>query len=251
MRGTAIVRTEGTPRLISHALIQSEKINDGRQRPENPLSRDDRLQHRVRSPIVLKEVLRRHHQLKLQDRNYIAPLFHSASPLRAPLASLFEITSHDTIPQLDAIIITPMEEVDGMWRKNEDHSDDMTVLLGGLPTKFYDKNASHEYTAGDNHYYIPEESNNPTFDAFIRSNGQTVVLQMTIGRSHTVKQKGITMLRKRRVGGSKSSFTPFVFVIPEGGDYATSASVPLGFKFYILEVSTTSKILLPICHSLI
>jgi hypothetical protein len=89
----------------------------------------------------------------------------------------------------------------------------------------YRSSSDTKSTVEVDQYYIPEESNNPTFDAFLHynegSDKRAIGYQMTIGRDHSFKQVGLGKLRDRARAFQKPmgrSFPAifFVFVIPKG-----------------------------------
>jgi len=86
-------------------------------------------------------------------------------------------------------------------------------------------------------YYVPNEKNNATFDAFCRSKGKGIGLQMTLATTHSVAPSGLNLLKKRLSANMKTNDCYFVFVIPKDQMFECVApQSQSGFTFYILEL---------------
>jgi len=142
---------------------------------------------------------------------------------------------HQEIPKLRRIDLVQMVCQKGKLVRSEDTR---PISIGSLTHQIYTMKDTLKSTADPTKYDIPnEKNNNATFDAFCRSKGKGIGLQMTLATTHSVASSGLNVLKKRLSANATTNDYYLVFVIPKGQMFECVAPQPQSvFTFYILEL---------------
>ncbi|KAJ7037344.1 hypothetical protein C8F04DRAFT_1092127 [Mycena alexandri] len=229
---------------FSHTLIETHR---------SPLfSKDDHLVcHRIRSRMILRLVLQASQREKLARMRYMymSDLFRASSPVAASKGWVFESLCHARICAMDTLLLLPMTRDGNRLSRNLKDSP-FEIPIGERKIEIYTSHSTAQSTANPATYYVPAEGNNPTFDAFIHGPpGFSVGFQMFVGKSRDVKEKGMTLLRKRlhnydAARDWKATPIKFVFVVPQQhNDVVVDLPGPgrafTDIQFFVLEMPGT------------
>jgi len=139
---------------------------------------------------------------------------------------------HQEIPKLGRLDLIRMVYRNGKLVQGEDTR---PISIGSLTHQIY--TMKDTLTSDPTKYYVPNEKNNATFDAFCRSNGNGIGLQMTLATTHSVAPSGLNLLQRRLSANVKMNDYYFVFVIPKGQKFECVApQSQFGFTFCTLEL---------------
>ncbi len=184
---------------------------------------------------VYKALLRRYGQHHCDEVRHMASVFGRVGPAASAGGWLWEGWCHQRITSLTHLDLLPMV-ADG---KNLVLSEQPSkkIQIGDLTHQVYTLKDTLDSTANPGKYYIPNERNNATFDAFLRCDEEQtgIGLQMTIGTSHSLAATGLAALEQRLTAKNRY----FVFVIPKGQQFKcqTPASKwQSAFSFFILAL---------------
>ncbi|KAJ7134645.1 hypothetical protein C8R44DRAFT_870254 [Mycena epipterygia] len=225
------------PSVFSHTLVHTYGVSSGKA------FRDD-IQHRIRSPLILRLVLQLVQLKQLSDLREMYDVFSASSNLAVSRGWAFEILCHEKLCGIGVISLHPMVKQGGKLRMVDSDSSSVAtdITIGPREVHIYTASARLEATTSTSRYYIPAEGNNPTFDSFIPGE-DSLAFQMFIARKHSLKRKGMDMVRKRlrAFDGNrdwKTNKIKFVFVIPVGSVFEVDAPTwnLKDVEFYTLEL---------------
>ena len=147
---------------------------------------------------------------------------------------MWEMWCHQEIPKLEHLDLIRMVIEEGKLVRG-DHT--KRISIGSLTHQIYTDEDTLRSTADPMKYYVPNERNNTTFDAFCRSEGNGIGLQMTLATTHPVAPSGLNILKMRLSANANTNDHYFVFVIPKGQKFECAApQQKSGFTFCILEL---------------
>lgn len=201
------------------------------------------MKHCIRSSLVLKIMVAEYAHSHNAGK-WPLLLFRIGGPeLAAPLGWVFEAVAHGRLRYSLPLQAIPMEKSGDEWVHGS-HSTPVH-LYHHSPTDvtIYGSHEPTSSTVSPDTYYIPMESDNPSFDSFLHYGFSSIAFQMTLGRSPSMKARGINSLRSRfcayrkHVGSTSKEPWAFVFVIYRGSDFTIPLDAkPKDFQFFTAEI---------------
>ncbi|KAK7036602.1 hypothetical protein VNI00_011535 [Paramarasmius palmivorus] len=235
-----------SPLCFSHGLIATAAQTLDRSCPTD----SDIMVHFITSPYICRTFLQAIVLIKKVKLEEFFFMLRCDTSLGATRGIVFENLAHEAIINRGKFEVRPVDLRSGHVVESGSKFNSLTNLLreSDLSPSLYSQHTRVAETRSPSCYYIPTESNNPTFDSFMVShNNRCIAFQMTVGRNHTLKEKGLNILMKRFgkvVGGGKHQF---VFVVPQGSEFRfpplPGGSWDQEFEFYILQLSVGNDFL--------
>ncbi|KAJ7743821.1 hypothetical protein B0H16DRAFT_1560710 [Mycena metata] len=225
---------------FSHTLIHTYRSPSSAKFDHLP-------RHRIRSPLILRLVLKASQFDKLARMRYMSDLFTASSSLAVSRGWVFECLCHAKICAMDTLSLLPMTRKGNKLTRNSEGSP-LNIPIGERRLVLYTSHSTVQSTADLEAYYVPAEGNNATFDAFIHgSPGNSLGFQMFVAKSHDVKKKGMTSLRKwlkyDAARDWKATPIKFIFVVPQDSDVVVELPGPgyafTDIEFFVLEMQIT------------
>lgn len=208
----------------------------------------DEVQNRIRSPLILRLLLRLMQLRRLSTLREMHQVLSAASHLAVSRGWAFEILCHEKLCKIESFVINPM--VKKGHTLIPDTGNGINITMGPRRLEIYSVSTRVEQTTCSRCYYVPAEGNNPTFDAFAPG-PESMAFQMFIARKHSFKKKGADMVRKRlQAFDTKRDFqiskVKFVFVVPSGTSFQVEApnwrdKTLSEIDFYVLELDIGSS----------
>jgi len=219
----------------SHTLIMTLCLEP--PAPDDPrYFQSDAVRRTLAGAVVYKALLRRFGLGFYDQVCHMASVFGRVGPAASAGGWLWEGWCHRHIANRTHLDLLPMV-VNGENLVLGDEPPER-IQMGHLAHRLYSSKNTLRFTTDPGKYYIPSESNNATFDAFFRCEGEKkgICLQMTIRTGHSLAESGLEELTKR-LGAAMKHY--FVFVIPKGQRF--TCTVPASkwrsaFKFFILAL---------------
>lgn len=232
---------------FSHTLVHTrgqEAVEPG----------DETILHQIRTPLVLRLLLQSLQQSRLRQLRDMYELFSSSSHLAVSRGWAFEVLCHAKILDMDELTLHPVSEHRHKLMKT-DGASPVHVSIGKRRMEVYTAGRGVETTVDTECYYVPAEGNNPTLDAFIPGEA-SLALRMFMGRTHTLKKKGVAMFRKRLMAFDKdrnwrTNKMKFAFVVPTGSDpFEVPTSRLPDVDFFVLELDVGGECMCRRCSSM-
>ena len=223
---------------MSHTLILSRCL-DQPQPGTNEYATSDVLSSIVASHAVWKALVSRRGRKVYSEIANMLDLFRRVPEMAPSAGWLWESLCHSSISSGGTFSLTEMTEQDSSLVPSDQV---INLLVQQLDAEYFETGATNKSTSDPHKYYIPNHGNNPTFDAFFHHEDVGVGLQMTLGRSHMLKAKGLLMLHKRLDALGEDRQQWFVFVIRKGSSFSCPKpySKQTGrFRFFTLELEFT------------
>ena len=199
----------------SDALITTLCV--GQPEPDDErYSKSDKVCRTLAGAVIYKRLIFLYGRNHYKEVRNMASVFGRIGPAASAGGWLWEGWCHDHIPSQTYLDLIPMVNV----RKNLVLSNQQPerIEMGSLAHQVYTRKDTVDYTSDPGKYYIPNEPNNATFDAFFRCEEEQtgIALQMTIGTGHSLAESGLKDLENRL---EKAKKCYFVFVIPKGQQF--------------------------------
>jgi len=184
--------------------------------------------------VVYKALLRRHGAEFHRQIRFKPSLYGKVGGAASAGGGLWEMWCHQEIPKLRHLNLIRMVVKEGKLVRS-DHTE--RISIGSLTHQIYTSQDSRKSTVDPMKYYVPYEDKDASFDAFCRSEGNGIGLQMTLATTHPVAPSGLGVLKKRLSANANTSDYYFVFVIPKGQEFDCEAPErKSAFTFCILEL---------------
>lgn len=194
--------------------------------------------HSIRSPLVLRVLCHQWKTSMLEEMQDLAMHLQAHPQFGAPLGWIFESFTHDYICGTRSLTVHPMVlEGDRLTYSPDHQSEDLPI--GNRKISIFTRNSRPSTTTSYTDYYVPAEANNPTFDAFLMGKDFGIGLQMTVGKTHSMKAVGMNILARRLASLPKAATRHFVFVIPKGAAFTIKQpppSISNKFTFSVMDV---------------
>ena len=178
--------------------------------------KSDKVCRTLAGAVVYKKLIALYGRNHYKEVRNMASVFRRIGPAASAGGWLWEGWCHDYIPSQTYLDLIPMAD-DGknLVLSNQQPEE---IKMGGLTHQSYTRKDTVDCTSDAGKYYIPNEPNNATFDAFFRCEEEQtgIGLQMTIGTGHSLSDSGLRDLEKRL---EKAKKRYFVFVIPKGQQF--------------------------------
>ena len=222
---------------MSHSLILSKCLKQP-QPGTSAYDTSDALSSLVASHAVWRALAARRGKVFSEIANML-DLFRRVPEMAPSAGWLWESLCHGSISRGGKFSLTEMTEQDSLLVPSDQVID---LHVQQLDAEYFETGATNESTSDPRKYYIPNYGNNPTFDAFFHHEDVGVGLQMTLGRTHTLKAKGLLMLHRRLGARGEGRQQWFVFVIRKGSTFSCpkpSLKQTGRFRFFTLELEFT------------
>ena len=227
----------------SHSIITTYRENKAPAPGDRHYTKSDYMQHRITSPYIWRVLILTHTQSRRAELSRVFAMLHASNYLGAPRGLVFEPLAHDKLlsSQGASIRLLPMVLAeDQLVFLNGTTEIDVRLFPSGSVPKMclYASSTKIADTHQPSVYYVPKESNNPTFDSYVIINGVGLAFQMTVGRSHSLNVKGLALL-KARFKPLQIAKHRFVFVVPKDQEFRVPAPKPHWlniFDFYVLAL---------------
>jgi len=214
--------------LITSLCIQQPDPSDSSYTESDPVSRT------FAGAVVYRALLRRYGAEFHRTIRFTASLYGRIGGAASARGGMWEMWCHEEIPKLRRLDLIRMVHRKGKLVQGEDTR---SISIGSLTHQIYTIKDTLKFTVDSTKYYVPNEKNNATFDAFCRSKEEGIGLQMTLATTHSVAPSGLNILNKRLSANVKTKDYCFVFVIPKGQKFECVAPRSQSvFTFYTLEL---------------
>ena len=203
---------------ISHYCIETYSL----------ASQPDVLVHRLHSRTIWRMFMAAIAVHDLEQRWQLYSVFHSTRRLSVSRGYLFEVMANDILSQGLNVTLVPQN--------------------GGSPEQFtfsqrtmqLFSNTSKANTTTGEHFYVPLQGNNPTYNAFCYQSRIGVAIQSTICFKHHFSSKGFRDLNARFKAASVEK-RYFIFVVPfdNGFHYPKLPAKREPWRFFTLELDVS------------
>ena len=224
--------TTGSDQITTLCIGQPEPDDEG-------YSKSDKVCHTLAGAVVYKKLIELYGRNRYKEVRNMASVFGRIGPAASAGGWLWEGWCHDQIPSQPYLDLIPMvNDGNNLVLSNQQLE---KIKMGRLTHQSYTRKDTMDCTSDTGKYYIPNERNNATFDAFFRCEEEQtgIGLQMTIGTGHSLSDSGLRDLEKRL---EKAKKRHFVFVIPKGQQFKLKQPAPKWqsvFRFFTLALGNS------------
>ncbi|KZV99109.1 hypothetical protein EXIGLDRAFT_699552 [Exidia glandulosa HHB12029] len=215
----------------THILLKSLCQNLPRSPSDVRWSGSDTLMHTIANPTVMRIVVAQWIQNERAATLNLLRQF-SALPQTASTARwLFESWCHTLLATGGTFMLHEMtQQESGRYSLGATSRE---ITLPGLPIELF-SNVQQATQTGV--YYVPIATNNPTYDSFFRVGEATNAFQMTLAKTHSLKQPTGLNLLKTTMNTPRNNL---MFVVPTGRSFSFEPldEIPIpNLKFWLLYV---------------
>ncbi|KZV99111.1 hypothetical protein EXIGLDRAFT_831680 [Exidia glandulosa HHB12029] len=198
----------------THTLLKSFCQNLPRSSADVRWSGSDTLVHTIANPIVMRIVVARWFRNEQAATLKLLRQFSALPQTAATAGWLFESWCHTLLATAGIFKLHEMtQQPSGRYSLGTTSKE---LALPGLPTELF-SNVQEATKTGV--YYVPLATNNPTYDSFCRVGKATYAFQMTLAKTHSLKEAGLNLL-KTAMNTPRNQLKHFVFVVPTGRSFS-------------------------------
>ncbi|KAI3614906.1 hypothetical protein WG66_016768 [Moniliophthora roreri] len=236
-----------SPLCYTHSIVTTKADGEFPAPDDVCYTESDTMLHFVTSQYICRAFLQTVVLKKVQLEQFYF-LLNCATNLGSTKGIVFENLAHQIVLNKKDLVMYRLFVKDGCLVKTG--SPINASFFGTHPpnVSLYSFNTATTETRKPLVYNIPTESNNPTFDSYTivpedvsEDGAHGTAFQMTVGRDHSLKTKGLKVLMARFGPLQNGRKHDFVFVVPYGSEPKLPASTKAWankFDFYILEIKS-------------